>query len=76
MDDINNYLNPTEFARRVKVHRETVRRRILEGKLPVIRIGSLYFIAPEEVRRYKRGTPGRPRGSKSSRRFTRQRRTT
>lgn len=45
----DEYLTTDEAAKLLKIHRDTVRRLIREGKLPSIKIGGQYRIRRRDI---------------------------
>ena len=69
-------LTTGQAGKRLGIGGDSVRRAIVEGRLPARRIGTFYAIRTEDVEQYARRyplRPGRPAGSKD--RYPRTRRT-
>ncbi len=53
MLDLSAYISVPQAARELSVHQETVRRLLRQGVLPGSKVGTLWFIAKEDLSRFK-----------------------
>jgi excisionase family DNA binding protein len=53
MLDLSAYVSVPQAARELSVHPETVRRLLRQGVLPGSKAGTLWFIAKEDLGRFK-----------------------
>lgn len=55
---LDSYVDALEIARNLKVHPETVRRLIREGKLPAIKFGNKWIIEKDQLSAFAQGYIG------------------
>ncbi len=57
---LENYVDVSEAAKILKVHPETVRRLIREGKLPATKFGNKWLLDRDRVLMFAATYPGQP----------------
>ncbi len=53
MLDLSAYISVPQAARELSVHQETVRRWLRQGVLPGCKVGTLWFIARQDLQTFK-----------------------